>query len=114
MQLVLQFCIVDNSSIGAAVGIVYQPVTFVVSFLGMLMASVLCYILSRSNKSNRNQVHMSILAKVYEVGINKKNIMELDTNTTYELVSAIGHCSGIEQAQLCDFVTDLLSCHLKI
>ena len=74
------------SAIGTAVGV---PVTFVVAFsLGVLVATVLCYILRKTSyKPSRDDP-----ATVYEVvGNNKEskdNIIVLDANTAYGIGSA--------------------------
>ena len=81
----------DNSPIGTAVG-VSVSVTFVVSFsLGVLVASVLCYILRRSKESYKPSSPADPATVYDEAGTNKKmegDIMEMDTNTAYGLVSA--------------------------
>ena len=59
-------------------------VTFAVSFLGVLMASVLCYISKRCIKSYKLSSHAEPIYD--EVGTNKKmkgDVMEMDTNTAY-------------------------------
>ena len=71
----------------AAVG-VSVSVTFVVSFsMGVLVASVLCYISKRSKESSHKPSTFADPATVYgEVGSNKKmkgNIMMMNTNTAY-------------------------------
>ena len=77
-----------GSSIGTAVG-VSVSVTFVVSFsMGVLVASVLCYISRRSKESSHKpSSHTDPAATVYdEVGSNKKmkgDAMEMNTNTAY-------------------------------
>ena len=76
-----------GSAIGTAVG-VSVPVTFVVSFsMGVLVASVLCY-LSRGSKesSHKPSSHTDPAAVYDEVGSNKKmtgDAMEMNTNTAY-------------------------------
>ena len=80
-----------GSSIDTAVG-VSVSVTFVVSFsLGVLVALIPCYILRRSEESYKPSSHADPATVYDEVGANKKmkeNVMELDTNTAYGLVSA--------------------------
>ena len=77
-----------GSSIGTAVG-VSVSVTFVVSFsMGVLVASVLCYISRRSKESSHKpSSHTDPAATVYdEVSSNKKmkgDAMEMNTNTAY-------------------------------
>ena len=77
-----------GSSIGIAVG-VSVSVTFVVFFsMGVLVASVLCYISRRSKElSHKPSSHANPVATVYdEVGTNKKmmgDAMEMNTNTAY-------------------------------
>ena len=76
-----------GSSIGTAVG-VSVSVTFVVSFsMGVLVASVLCYISRRSKDSSHKPSSLADPATVYdEVGSNKKmkgDSMEMNTNTAY-------------------------------
>ena len=83
-----------SSSIAAAVGAAVGAsvsVTFVVSFsLGVLVASVLCYISRRSKESYKPSLHADP-ATVYEVmGTNKEmkgDGLEINTNTAYGLVS---------------------------
>ena len=73
------------SSIGTVVG-VSVSVTFVVSFMGLLMASVLCYISRRSKESLYKPSSCADPATVYEVGTNKnmkEDVFELNTSTTY-------------------------------
>ena len=81
-------CTAENSSIGTAVG-VSVSVTFVVSFsLGVLVASVLCYISRRSKESYKPSSHADPATVYDEVGTNKKmkgDVMEMDTNTAYGL-----------------------------
>ena len=76
-----------GSSIGTAVG-VSVSVTVVVSFsMGVLVASVLCYISRRSKESSHKpSSHTDPAATAYdEVGSNKKtDAMEMNTNTAYE------------------------------
>ena len=76
-----------GSAIGTAVG-VSVPVTFVVSFsMGVLVASVLCYISRRSKESSHKPSSHADFATVYdEVGSHKKmkgDAMEMNTNTAY-------------------------------
>ncbi|KAL5494322.1 hypothetical protein EMCRGX_G015629 [Ephydatia muelleri] len=76
-----------GSSISTAVG-VSVSVTFVVSFsMGVLVASVLCYISRRSKESSHKPSSYADPATVYdEVGTNKKrkeDAMEMSTNTAY-------------------------------
>ena len=76
------------SSIGVAVG-VSVSVTFVVSFsMGVLVASVLCYISRRSKESSHKPTPHGDPATVYdEVGTNKKknrDFIDMDINTAYE------------------------------
>ena len=76
-----------SSAIGTAVG-VSVSVTFVVSFsLGVLVASVLCYISRRSTGTSHKPSSHTDSATVYnEVGTNKKmkgDVMEMDTNAAY-------------------------------
>ena len=76
-----------GSSIGTAVG-VSVSVTYVVSFsMGVLVASVLCYISRRSKESSHKPSSHADPATVYdEVGSNKKmmgDAMEMNTNTAY-------------------------------
>ena len=76
-----------GSSIGIAVG-VSVSVTFVVSFsMGVLVASVLCYISRRSKESSHKpSSHTDPAATVYnEVGTNKMrgDTMEMNTNAAY-------------------------------
>ena len=72
-----------GSTIGTAVG-VSVSVTFVVSFsLGVLVASVLCYI---SRRSTGTSSHADPATVYEEVGTNKKikgDVMEMDTNAAY-------------------------------
>ena len=79
-------CTAENSSIGTAVG-VSVSVTFVVSFsLGVLVASVLCYISRRSKESHKPSSHADPATVYDEVGTNKKmegDAMEMNTNTAY-------------------------------
>ena len=66
-------------AVGASVS-----VTFVVSFLGVLVASVICYISKRCKKSYKPSLHADSLYD--EVSTNKKmkgDVMEMDTNTAY-------------------------------
>ena len=71
-------------NIGTAVGVF---VTFVVSFsLGVLVASVLCYISRRSTGTSYKPSSHADPAGVYnEVGTNKmtENAVEMDTNVAY-------------------------------
>ena len=74
-------------SIGTAVG-VSVSVTFVVSFsMGVLVASVLCYISRSSKESSHKPSSLLDSATVYdELGTNKKmkgDAMEMNTNTAY-------------------------------
>ena len=73
-----------GSAIGTAVG-VSVSVTFVVSSMGVLMASVLCYISRRSKESSHKpSSYADPAATVYdEVGTNKKDTMMMNTNTAY-------------------------------
>eukprot|EP00731_Ephydatia_muelleri_P009972 Em0005g558a len=75
-----------DSSIGAAVG-VSVSVAFVVYFcMGVLAASVLCYISRKSKESSHKPSSCGDPATVYEVGTNKKmkeDVFELNTNNTY-------------------------------
>eukprot|EP00731_Ephydatia_muelleri_P033174 Em0025g130a len=74
-----------GSSIGTAVG-VSVSVTFVVSFtMGVLVASVLCYISRRSKESLYNPSSHDDPATVYdEVGSTKKrDAVEMNRNTAY-------------------------------
>ena len=77
-----------GSSIGTAVG-VSVSVTFVMSFsMGVLAASVLCYISRRSKESSHKPSSLADpAATVYdEVGTNEKmrgDAMEMNTNTAY-------------------------------
>ena len=55
------------------------------------MASVLCYISRRSKESYKPSSHADPATVYDEVGTNKKmkqDVMEMDTNTAYGLVSA--------------------------
>ena len=74
------------SSIGTAVG-VSVSVASVVSFsMGVLAASVLCYISRKSKESSHKPSSCGDPATVYEVGTNKKmkeDVFELNTNNTY-------------------------------
>ena len=63
-------------------------VTFVVSFsVGVLVASVLCYLSRRSKETSHKPSSHADPATVYdEVGTNKKmmgDAMEMNTNTAY-------------------------------
>ena len=76
-----------GSSIGTAVGVTVS-VTFVMSFsMGVLVASVLCYISRQSKESSHKPSSHSDPTTVYdEVGTNKKmkgDAMEMNTNTAY-------------------------------
>ena len=75
-----------GSSIVIAVG-VSVSVTFAVSSMGVLVASVLCYISRRSKESSHKPCTFADPATVYgEVGSNTKmkgNIMMMNTNTAY-------------------------------
>ena len=78
-----------GSAIGTAVG-VSVSVTFVVSFsLGVLVASVLCYISRRSTGTLYKPSSHADPATVYdEVGSNTKmkgDVMEMDKNSAYGL-----------------------------
>ena len=82
-----------GSAMGTAVG-VSVFVTFVVSFsLGVLVASVLCYISRRSTGTSYKPSSYADLAIVYdEVDNNKKikvDVMEMDMNTAYGLRSGL-------------------------
>ena len=82
-----------GSSNGIAIG-VSVSVTFVVSFsMGMLVASVLCYISRRSKESSHNSSSHAEPATVYdEVGSTKKrDAMEMNTNTAYGLYVSQSH-----------------------
>eukprot|EP00731_Ephydatia_muelleri_P009705 Em0005g291a len=80
-----------TATVGTAVGIaigVSVSVTFVVSFsMGVLVASVLCYISRRSKESSHKPSSYADPTTVYdEVGTNKKrkeDAMEMSTNTAY-------------------------------
>ena len=79
-----------TAAVGTAVG-VSVSVTFVVSFsLGVLVASVLCYISRRSKESYKPSSHTDPTTVYDEAGTNKKqgDVMEMDKNTAYGLVSA--------------------------
>ena len=80
-----------TAAVGTAVG-VSVSVTFVVSFsLGVLVASVLCYISRRSKESYKPSSHADPATVYDEAGTNKKklgDVIEMDTNTAYGLVSA--------------------------
>ena len=75
-----------GSSIGTVVG-VSVSVTFVVSSMGVLVASVLCYISRKSKESSHKPSTFVDPANVYgEVGSNKKmkgNTMMMNTKTAY-------------------------------
>ena len=76
-----------GSSIGTAVG-VSVSVTFVVSFsMGVLVASVLCYISRRSKGLSHKPSSYADPSTVYnEVGTNKKmkgDTMKMNSNTAY-------------------------------
>ena len=76
-----------HSTIATAVG-VSVSVTFVVSFsMGVLVASVLCYISRRSKESSHKPSSHADPATVYDkVGSNKKvkgDAVEMDTNVAY-------------------------------
>ena len=81
-------CTAENSAIniGTAVG-VSVSVTFVVSYsLGVLVASVLCYISRRSKESYKPSSHADPATVYDEVGTNKKmkgDVMEMSANTAY-------------------------------
>ena len=86
-MLVITCTAAVGSSIGTAVG-VSASVTFVVFFsMGVLVASVLCYISRRSKESSHKpSSHTDPAATVYnEVGTNKMrgDAMEMNTNTAY-------------------------------
>ena len=73
------------TTIGTAVG-VSVFVTFVMPFMGVLVASVLCYISRRSKESLYKPSSCADPATVIEVGTNKKmkeDVLELNTNTAY-------------------------------
>ena len=85
-------CTADTctAAVGTAVG-VSVSVTFVVSFsLGVLVASVLCYISRRSKESYKPSSHADPATVYDEAGTNKRKggVMEMDTNTAYGLLSA--------------------------
>ena len=75
-----------TAAVGTAVG-VSVSVTFVVSFsLGVLVASVLCYISRRSKESYKPSSPADPATVYDEVGTNKKmkgGVMEMNTNTAY-------------------------------
>ena len=75
---------VCTTAVGTAVG-VSVSVTFVVSFsMGVLVASVLCYLSRRSKESSHKP--SSHAATVHDMGTNKKmkgDAMEIDANTAY-------------------------------
>ena len=75
-----------SSSIGTAVG-VSVSVTFVVSSMGVLVASALCYISRGFKESSHKPSSYADQATVYdELGTNKKmrgDAMEMNTNTAY-------------------------------
>ena len=75
-----------GSSIGTAVG-VSVSVTFVVFSMGVLVASVLCYISRRSKETLHKPSSFADPGTVHdEVGTNKKlggNVMEMNDNTAY-------------------------------
>ena len=79
-----------TAAVGTAVG-VSVSVTFVVSFsLGVLVASVLCYISRRSKESYKPSSHADPATVYDEAGTNKRqgDVIEMDKNTAYGLVSA--------------------------
>ena len=84
----------STAAVGVSIGIVGASVsvTFVVSFsLGVLVASVLCYISRRSKESYKPSSHTDPATVRDEVGTDKKmegNVIQLDTNTAYFLLSA--------------------------
>ena len=74
-----------GSSIGIATG-VSVSVTFVVSFsMGMLVASVLCYISRRSKESSHKPSSHAEPGTVYDKAgsTKKRDAMEMNTNTAY-------------------------------
>ena len=82
-----------GSAIGTAVG-VSVSVTFVVSFsLGVLMASVLCYISKRATGTSYKSSSQADPATVYdEVDTNKKmkgDVMDLGANTAYGVAPVV-------------------------
>ena len=86
MPAAAQCAITGGSSIGIAVG-VSVSVIFVVSSVGVLVASVLCYISRRSKETLHKPSSFADPATVQdEVGTNKKmkgNVMEMNDNTAY-------------------------------
>ena len=87
MLLTVPCTVAVGSSIGTAIG-VSVFVTFVVSFsMGVLVASVLCYLSRRSKGSSHKSSSYADPATVYdEVGTNnkkKEDAMEMSTNTAY-------------------------------
>ena len=75
-----------GSSIGISIG-VSVSVIFVVSSVGVLVASVLCYISRRSKETLHKPSSFADPATVHdEVGTNKKmkgNVTEMNDNTAY-------------------------------
>ena len=70
-----------TATVGASVS-----VTFVVSFLGVLVASVICYISRRCKKSYKPSSHAEPTCIYDEVGSNKimkGDVTEMDTNIAY-------------------------------
>ena len=81
----LSVCTVGSSFIGIAVGISI-PASFMVLILGVLVASVLCYILRRSKESYKPNSQADFSNVYDEVDINKKmkgDVIEINTNTAY-------------------------------
>ena len=79
-----------TAAVGTAVG-VSVSVTFVVSSLGVLVASVLCYISRKANESHKPSSHADPATVYDEAGSYRKmegDVMETDANTAYGLVSA--------------------------
>ena len=80
------FTALVGPSIGTAVG-VSVSVLFMVSSMGVLVASVLCYVSRRSKKSSHKPSSHADPATVYdEVGTNRKmkgDAMEMGTNASY-------------------------------
>ena len=71
------------SAIGTAVGV---PVTFVVAFsLGVLVASLLCYILRRTSYKPSHDDPATVYEEVGNNMKSKDNIIVMDTNTAYGL-----------------------------
>ena len=81
----------DTAAVGSSIGTaasVSVSVTFVMSFsMGMLAASVLCYISRRSKESSHKpSPHADPAANLCKMGNNKKmeeGVLELKTNTAY-------------------------------